>query len=47
MKKFVFGLGCGYYIHKKLPLIARKLEELLAHMELQRDILLHDNPDLR
>lgn len=50
MRKFMFGfiaaLTLEVLVARNRPVIIKKLEDLKAKLELKRDILIHDNPEL-
>lgn len=50
MRKFLFGfiaaLTLKVFVARNRPMIIKKLEDLKAKLELKRDILIHDNPEL-
>lgn len=46
MKKFILGMAAMYTIDRNLHRIVPSLQAIVAKLELQRDILIHDNPDL-
>ena len=47
MLKFGLGFVTAVVVIKNLPRITSVLERQLAYLELKRDMLLHDNPDLQ
>ena len=47
MFKFLAGFAAATLLYKNSPKIVQKLEYVVAKLEMRRDILKHDNPELR
>lgn len=46
MKNFILGFVAANYLHRNRDFIIKALEKQIAKLELKRDIIEHDNPDL-